>query len=45
MSLELGCVGGAVSPSAGVLEHLDWPKTDLSVAKIITVQDYKLTKD
>ena len=45
MSVELGCLGGAVSPSAGVLEHLDWPKIDLSVAKIITVQDHKLTKN
>ena len=28
----------------GSKEHLDWLKIVLNVAKIITVQDYKLTK-
>ena len=26
-------------------EHLHWPKIDLNAAKIITVQDYKHTKN
>ena len=28
----------------GSKEHLDWLKIDLNVAKIITLQDYKHTK-
>ena len=45
-----GGSGGDLSPSAGVLflgskEHLDWLKIDLNAAEIITVQDYKCTKN
>ena len=29
----------------GSKEHLDWLKIDLNAAKIITVQDFKLTKN
>ena len=29
----------------GSKEHLDWLPTDLNVAKIITVQEYKCTKN
>ena len=28
----------------GCIEHLDWLKINLNVAKIVTVQDYKCTK-
>ena len=48
-----GLFGGVVRASVGVLgvkclgskEHLDWCKIDLNVAEIITVQDYKWTKN
>ena len=37
--------GGAVKPSAGYKEHLDWLTMDLNAAETITVQDYKRTKN
>ena len=43
-----GVSGGALSPSVEVLgfkEHLDWLKIDLNATEIITVQDYKCTKN
>ena len=53
--MELESLGSALSPSAGVLgtlrkflgskEHLDWLKIDLNAAEMITVQDYKCTKN
>ena len=30
---------------SGRFEHLDWLKMDLNAAKIITVEDYKHTKN
>ena len=39
-----GVLGAEHENFSGSKEHLDWLKTDLHAAKIITVQDYKHTK-
>ena len=45
--MELETLVGERKPNkfSGSKEHLDWLKIDLNVVKIITVQDYKLTKN
>ena len=44
--LNRGLVGGPpLRKFLGSKEHLDWLKTDLNAAKIITAQDYKGTKN
>ena len=35
----------ALRKLSGSKEHLDWLKIDLNAAKIITIQDYKCTKN
>ena len=44
---ELGKSGGLRLPKKllGSKEHPDWYKRDLNAAEIITVQDYKCTKN
>ena len=37
--------GALLRKLLGSKQHLDWLKTDLNAAKIITVQDYKRTKN
>ena len=37
-------LGGSLRKLLESKEHLDWLEIDLTVAKIITVQDYKHTK-
>ena len=39
-----GVLGAEHENFLGSKEHLNWLKTDLHAAKIITVQDYKHTK-
>ena len=45
--MELGALVGERKPNkfSGSKERLDWLKIDLNAAKIITVQDYKRTKN
>ena len=45
--MELGALVGERKPNkfSGSKERLDWLKIDLSAAKMITVQDYKYTKN
>ena len=42
-----GALVGERKPNkfSGTKEHIDWLKIDLNAAKIITVQDYKCTKN
>ena len=40
-----GSEGGTLRPSLDSKEHLDWLMIDLNVAEIITIQDYKHTKN
>ena len=47
LSPSAGFLGGQspLGTFLGSKEHLDWLPTDLNVAKIITVQEYKCTKN
>ena len=45
--MELGALVGERKPNkfSGTKERLDWLKIDLNAVKIITVQDYKHTRN
>ena len=45
--MELGALVGERKPNkfSGTKERLDWLKIDLNAAKMITVQNYKRTKN
>ena len=44
--LSKGCRGQSpLRKFEGSREHLDWLKIDLNMAEIITIQDYKHTKN